>query len=380
MDTSQTPNASRYIAIDGLRGLAALSVVIYHLSGNLKTELNALLPEFVTISFSYGFLGVPIFFVISGFVISLSIGKNTITADYFGKFVLRRSIRLDPTYWVAICIALSLIFLKSRLLDEAASIPSFGGIMLHAFYLQDLLSVKPSISVVYWTLCLEIQLYLYYIISLWIAQRMVVRYPEKMYGVHLILICVTGIVSLLLDHKVFVLKIPGLFLPYWHYFFLGVLASNIAQKKPHASLIFLIWIVTEIFFLLNSKPNAFVIGGLVCSLLIYAVLFQNNLSKLLAGKTLQYLGGISYTLYLIHPDIGWKIISVAKLLLKSHMSPLLGGIVFLMGLAGSIVAAHILHVLVERPSLKLCSRLKHHSLWEIFVDLHNTLKSRFIRA
>lgn len=133
-------SAGRYRSIDGIRGLAALAVVFYHLSGSLSAELSALLPDIVNAFFSYGYLGVPIFFVISGFVISISVGSATINRGYFGRFVLRRSIRLDVTCWASIVLALVLLFVKNNFLNQDVTWPSFTDVSLHIFYLQDFFS------------------------------------------------------------------------------------------------------------------------------------------------------------------------------------------------------------------------------------------------
>ena len=60
-------SSSRLKSLDGLRGIAAMGVVLYHLCGNLKAELAQAFPAFLNTLVSYGYLGVPIFFVISGF-------------------------------------------------------------------------------------------------------------------------------------------------------------------------------------------------------------------------------------------------------------------------------------------------------------------------
>ena len=52
-----------------------------------------------------GFVGVDIFFVLSGFVIAYSVREARITPRFLGRFALRRSIRLDPPYWITIAIA-----------------------------------------------------------------------------------------------------------------------------------------------------------------------------------------------------------------------------------------------------------------------------------
>ncbi len=57
-------------------------------------------------------------------------------------------------------------------------------------------------------------------------------------------------------------------------------------------------------------------------------------------------------IYLLHPDIGWKFISVAKYIAGESMPPFLSGIIFVTSIFISILAAHLLHLAVEVPSLK----------------------------
>ena len=90
----------RLLFIDGLRGVAALAVLFYHFYYNspyLET-FDALLPRWLCWLFGKGWMGVEIFFVISGFVIAHSLGKDRVTPKYAAGFILRRSIRLDPPY------------------------------------------------------------------------------------------------------------------------------------------------------------------------------------------------------------------------------------------------------------------------------------------
>jgi len=358
---------NRYRTIDGLRGIAALSVVFYHLSGNLKLELSQLLPDFITLAFSYGYLGVPIFFVISGFVISLSIGSNKITKKYFGNFILRRSIRLDPTYWVSIILAIILLFIKAEFIGTTYHLPSFSNIFSHMFYLQDLLEVSPLISVVYWTLCLEVQLYIFYIITVWVSQQF---HKEEVaphdQHIHSLLILLVGLFSLAADYKLINVSHPGLFIAYWHYFLMGVLVSNVIRNLTYSKCTLFVWIFIEILFQSTIFIKPYSIGGIIACAFIYILWRKDLLDSVFTGKGFQFFGTISYTLYLIHPDIGWKVISVAKLLLQDHMSPLVGGAIFMFGLTISIACAYALHVIIERPTLILCNKLKNNTFSQIF--------------
>ncbi len=86
----------RFLFVDGLRGVAALAVVLFHFRGAVnETAGDWIWPVFEKL-FSYGYLGVDIFFVISGLVIPLSVRNAKHTPGFLLRFAVRRSIRLDP--------------------------------------------------------------------------------------------------------------------------------------------------------------------------------------------------------------------------------------------------------------------------------------------
>ena len=93
-DVSAAPvqPSPRFLFIDGLRGIASLAVVIYHLgpAGHLAGRLNQFVPVPIVAIFTRGGLGVAIFFVLSGFVIAYSQRGARVTARYFGNFAFRR--------------------------------------------------------------------------------------------------------------------------------------------------------------------------------------------------------------------------------------------------------------------------------------------------
>lgn len=307
---------------------------------------------------SYGFIGVPIFFVISGFVISLSIGKKKISSGYFGNFVLRRSIRLDLTYWVAIGLAIFLLWVKLNVLNQDAEIPSLQTVFIHMFYLQDLLEQKPIISVVYWTLCMEVQLYITYILIVWGSQKLTLALKATDQNVLLILIVGLGLISLCYDQKLLVSINSGLFLPYWHYFLMGILLANTVQRQPTSQRVLFSWLIIECFFLVIGEPKPYALAGILTTSAIWFVWHRKQLDSLFTSQVFLFLGKISYSLYLIHPDVGWKFISVCKVLLGDHINGYISFLVFSLSILLSIGVAFILYLLLEAPSLKLCNRLK----------------------
>ena len=102
---ADSKSKSRLVEVDALRGLAALAVVLFHYTTRF-TELFAPNPP-PTFSFPDGHYGVNLFFIISGFVIFMTLEKTSRPMD----FVVSRFSRLFPAYWVAIILTLSITHL-----------------------------------------------------------------------------------------------------------------------------------------------------------------------------------------------------------------------------------------------------------------------------
>jgi peptidoglycan/LPS O-acetylase OafA/YrhL len=137
---------NRIEVLDWLRGLAAVTVALYHLTGGLDRWLREL--------GSHSYLGLTIFFVISGLVIPYAMWRGR----YHGPadapaFILKRLSRLEPSYFAAIAITLALGYLS-------AQAPGFKGspfhvmplaLLLHVGYLNGIFD-QPWLSPVFWTL------------------------------------------------------------------------------------------------------------------------------------------------------------------------------------------------------------------------------------
>src|SRR5690349_4268171 len=101
---NQNENADRIPELDGVRGLAILMVLIYHLTieaaGYFK---NPVIDVINTVS-QMGWIGVDVFFVLSGFLITSILLRTKKEKDYFKKFYARRILRIFPLYYVAITV------------------------------------------------------------------------------------------------------------------------------------------------------------------------------------------------------------------------------------------------------------------------------------
>ncbi len=325
----------RLLFIDGLRGVAASMVVVYHLASRTPAARFT----------AYGKLGVAIFFVLSGFVIAMSIADQRISMRFLLRFAARRSIRLDPPYWTSIIVAVALAAISAHFFGVSKEFPSLAAVVAHLFYLQDILGY-PAISPIYWTLCLEIQFYLVLILILWSVQSLRLRIDSP--PIQLLLFAVLEL-SLLEQSGATHLSHAGIFLPYWFAFFLGAMCYWTLAGKMRDTL-FLLGIALTLLCLLNNRGAWFVTAG-ATALIIYTAARIRKMSSWLSNAAVQFLGRISYSLYLFHPFVGWSAMSFA--MTKTNI-----WLAMAVGAAASLLSAWIAYTLVERQSIKLSRRIR----------------------
>jgi peptidoglycan/LPS O-acetylase OafA/YrhL len=348
--SSESPKA-RYAFVDALRGVASLGVVLYHVyTKNLVPMSGYQLPEPLHAIGSNGNLGVYIFFVISGFVIAQSIRGSPITPRFVGWFALRRSLRLDPPYWATIAAMIVLSYVSGRVQRDHAPLPlpTWDAVVAHLFYLQGLLGY-PQIVGVFWTLCYEFQFYLTLVVlaGVWQWLRPTLRTRWVVFGPLWVasLWCVT--------------RSPeptgeALFVYGWPYFFLGVAVNWVhsGDEPPHVLAI----VAAGAAALLPFAPLKAGVA-LVTAAGIFWVSVSDKLTSLTLGRALQYLGRISYSLYLVHMLVGTPLVRFGL----RHSGPVgFASAVALtcLGVAASVAAAHVMYVVVERPAVRWSHRLR----------------------
>jgi peptidoglycan/LPS O-acetylase OafA/YrhL len=149
-------NKAHFYELDLLRFLAALAVVFFH-----YTFLNAVISKevptypFLEDFFKYGYLGVELFFIISGFVILLTtINKSPV------EFAISRVTRLYPAFWIA--LILTSISILIFVADDLKNV-SFNRFLLNLSMIPEYLGTE-NIDPVYWTLQVEIKFYFWVLI------------------------------------------------------------------------------------------------------------------------------------------------------------------------------------------------------------------------
>jgi len=117
----------RIAIVDSLRGIAALAVAWYHFTNGGHLLTAGVLKS----SGEFGWLGVEVFFVISGFIIPYSMFRSGYQLRSNGStFILKRVIRLDPPYLLAIVMTIALAYASAAVPAFRGSEPAFTGLQI----------------------------------------------------------------------------------------------------------------------------------------------------------------------------------------------------------------------------------------------------------
>ncbi|PZE66877.1 acyltransferase [Curtobacterium sp. MCBD17_021] len=272
----------RLLPLDGLRGLAALAVVIFHFLYNgprvfpeLGDRVDWTLP---------GEQGVRVFFVISGIVIMMSLrGSSPL------RFARSRFTRLFPSYWIAILFTGTAVAVFG-LPGQAVSARDF---ILNFTMIHTALGIK-DVDPVYWTLAVEL---VFYVISaaLWFLGALT---PKRLPVVLYAWLVASAVLAFISDQLA--LQGPGGVFENMPWFLIGIVALRIVEGDRRASIIAFVPIalLSGIYF-----DWAAVLGAAAGFAIVLITLMWHPLG--LDSAPLRALGWASYPLYLLHQNLGY---------------------------------------------------------------------------
>jgi len=282
------------------------------------------------------------FFVISGFVIPYSMWRGGYQVRHFGRFLIKRLMRLEPPYLASIVITIAVALLGATHPAFHGSKPSYPtfNLLLHLGYLCDLFG-RPWVNPVYWTLAIEFQFYLFtaLIFPLLASRSATVRWA--------FLIAITA-ASFLPSPKT---EFHAITLIYY----LGLFALGMLAFHYHTRMIGLngfIFGVAAMTIAVGLRMDWIRVTAATITALIIAFV---PLPRRGAGW-LVFLGGMSYSIYLMHIPFGTRIINFGA----RHTNGTASEIVLLaVALSSTIFVAWALSRLVEIPARRLAGRVKY---------------------
>lgn len=399
---------SRFVFLDGMRGFAALCIASYHIWRYEPAPYAAehAMPEWGDWLLKHAWIGVQILLVQSGFVIAYTLRNTVVTPRTALAFVARRLVRLVPPYWVTVALVVAVHGVCvawgrfPSLLEEP---PTAAGVLAQMFYLQDILGYG-NLSAGLWTVAIEVQFYVVFVVGLGLAQRWrrnaavdanlvsprtddFVRstqgsVPRTQHSVlstqHSALSTRDGPIRTPSPIGLLVLfGIPAA----WALFNWNRQDTN-EQWVHHFLFQFFLGMVTwwalerTVPLLVFWGTIAVVAGQMVFDhsltspeVVARVVTLATAVSMFIAGRTnhfhdwlnwrwLQYLGRISYSLYLVHYPVSHVVTWLGWLACNNSPNPAQSAVILSSSLVGSIAAGHLLYVTVEVPSVRWAARLK----------------------
>ena len=319
----------RLFAVDALRGIAAMAVVLFHYTTRYVELYGGVGSP--SISFPQGHYGVNLFFIISGFVIFMTLEKTRQPMD----FVVSRFSRLFPAYWVAVALTFAVTSSFGLAGKEVGTLQALSNLMMvHAFF------GIPHVDGVYWTLEVEMLFY---------AGMLLVFSTGRLRQVHTFF---WALLALRLAYEIVLLAFGVdlswtlsriLILKYIPWFALGVCVYQTAMARSLSRQV--------VITVLAALGCLAVVDGMGLALLaaaLAALAWAAAAGHLpwLGNPVLVFFGAISYPLYLLHENIGWVVQRELQARAVSFDLSVLAA------LTVSILLASGLTYMIERPAMR----------------------------
>ncbi len=312
-----------------LRALASLSVCVFHLyCGNVHLFPNNVYPKKILL---YGYLGVPVFFVISGFIICYSL-PACYRLSQFKTFFIKRIIRIEPPYLASVALVLLLNYSGSFVTHVPVDF-SWENLFFHLAYLNNF-NAGTYYNVVYWTLGIEFQFYL--LIGLLFP---LLNKSQTIF----ILLMLAFLAATFIPLKGNVHVITSL-LPI---FGLGILVFFFQYKRSIR-----LWCFSGLSALFLIQIYISGHDTFWACIFSITILFLWRIHHWL----ISFFAEISFSLYLTHTTIGGKVINLGLRFVST------AGERYLLFLTAFIVTAGfawLFYCLIERPCMKYVKRISY---------------------
>lgn len=358
-------------ALDGLRGVAFLMVFLFHAYEPAReTVLQGGPASLLSRATGYGWVGVDLFFVLSGYLITGILRQQRASVHYYRNFYARRALRIFPVYYVAVAIALVAVPLY-----EGGKVYPWSTQIWFWPNLSNLVSAfNPAIVVPlthFWSLAIEEQFYLGWPwlvrrvsrrTLLWTITGLLVageigrnlpavvslteRYPNFTYRftpLHCDGLLCGALLALLLESPEWLFRVRlrrGLQLLMAA---TSLVVAGLAYRASHA-----VWLV----FLYRW---AFLAAGLFFASVVGLILVRGPefwLSRWCRGRLLRWIGALSYALYVVHLTalhVGHLLVDQLPGLSGNAAAHLVPPVSFVL----CLLVAMISRVLIEKPALRL---------------------------
>lgn len=343
----QRKHVARLTGIEAARGVAATTVVLYHVGRHLAKQQPGPLQAGI---FQFGHSGVDLFFVLSGFIILFVHYNDVGRPGQISHYIGRRFTRVMPTYWVALAMTILLHYFGQGVMPTADAL--FWSISL-------LPSHWPLLLDPAWTLRYEIVFYAIFALFIW-------RLSAGLLLLTVWMVFVGLTVAGLVDAGSLPAPLHG---AYDVEFVFGMVAAWLLHRwrMPAPRLLFVLGVVLFAGAALAEDAGwmdgyadvARIAYGGPAALIVLGVAAAEQQHLIRVPRGLQLLGSASYSIYLfqfVFIGIAWKLLLVSRLALRLPM-PAVFVALALPGVCGGIAMSR----LVEQPLLRAFRQSRRNS-------------------
>jgi peptidoglycan/LPS O-acetylase OafA/YrhL len=308
--------------------VAAVGVCLFHIVCGNSAFISAANP--VARICRYGYLGVDVFFIISGFIICYSLPTGYNLKD-LPVFVKKRLIRVEPPYLVSIIFTLLIAYIAALYTHNPINV-SWVNLLYHIGYINNF-TTNSYINVVYWTLGIEFQFYILIGLLFGIMNR-------SIYWLAFIIIS-------FLSLSFISIKGTSLIFEQLPLFCAGILIFyiNFSERYPKPVLILLL--IATFGLIAHNDLSTF-----YTSLFTVAII----LIPMRRYKIVNFLAMISYSLYLIHVPVGGRVINWSLRFVKTDMERYW---IIVLALAVCIITAYLFYILIEKWTTNISKKIKY---------------------
>lgn len=331
-ETDKPASKQHLYSLDFLRGFAALSVCLLHFTFGVLPNLR---DTPLTPFFSWGYIGVHVFFIISGFVIPFALDRSNYRLAELLPFIGKRIVRICPPSYIVMFITIAQRLTIDLLINHnrvyTADLTLYQ-VVTNVLYIVPYTS-STWLNGVFWTLAVEFQYYIIIGLCFLLLKRN---------WVNLILF---AIICNLVDVSGVLKSVQ--FFEYNLLFVIGILVwlkySNRVTGKIFS--IFLICLLGIVFFRMNYMISIF------SAFTVFCILYFNIKNYLFS-----FFGKISYSLYLLHTVVGTTIEAFWVRFFPVNTLPEKVALL-LVCLSGTILSSYLFYRLIELQFMKIADLL-----------------------
>jgi peptidoglycan/LPS O-acetylase OafA/YrhL len=370
-DSAVSKKQKRIPELDGLRGIAVLMVVSFHYINNQLINSGSRIGRVIYKLTAFGWVGVDLFFVLSGFLIGTILMNNRGAKNYFSTFYIRRIVRIIPNYYLLIALFVIVgsipFFSSDYFLTGNNVIPVWAYlVMVHNIFIAHLQNFGNTSIGVTWSIGVEEQ---FYIIFPFLVYFLKEKWLPWLLGLAII---IAPIARMQYDNWVpaYVL-LPcrmdsiafGALIAYVNHF--HSLTAIVKRYRLLFAVIVALDITLCIFLSVRYgdlgvfRNTLFAI--IFSAMVVFALVFKKSIyGSILRFQKLVWIGTISYSLYLFHDiilGVCWRIAGGGD---ENVLETLRGGVITSIALIISLGFSWLIYRKLESPFVHYGKRFKYN--------------------